>query len=246
MGKMPRRQFAVLVVFGPIWLFIPLPVQYVSSIENEQGKIMIYEIRTYDLSARSTGEVIKRFEEKIEGRTKLSPLVGFWYTEIGPLNQIVHIWSYDSLDQRAEVRHEAVASGAWPPKIGEFVLKQNVEICFAWPFSPEMTPGEHGPYYEMRSYMVAPGKMPAVKASWEKDLPGRLEYSPCVGLLECDIGVASKMIHIWAYKSLDDRAKARKESGEAGVWPAPVEGGPHHMGAQDSKVMLPAPFSPMR
>ena len=48
---------------------------------------MIYEMRTYDLKPRSLPEVLKRWGEAIEKRTKLSPLAAFWYTEIGPLNQ---------------------------------------------------------------------------------------------------------------------------------------------------------------
>ena len=55
---------------------------------------MIYEVRTYDLKVRSVPEVIKRFSESIENRQKLSTLAAFWYTDIGPLNQIIHVWQY--------------------------------------------------------------------------------------------------------------------------------------------------------
>ena len=57
--------------------------------------MMIYEIRTYDLRPGSVPEVIKRFGEGYEHRTKYSELAAFWYTEIGPLNQIIHIWPYE-------------------------------------------------------------------------------------------------------------------------------------------------------
>ena len=34
----------------------------------------------------------------------LGTLVGFWHTEVGSLNKVVHIWGYDSLDDRLEKR----------------------------------------------------------------------------------------------------------------------------------------------
>jgi len=53
---------------------------------------MIYEVRTYDLQPHSIPEVEKRFGEAYEYRKKVSPLAAFFHTEIGPLNQIIHIW----------------------------------------------------------------------------------------------------------------------------------------------------------
>ena len=55
---------------------------------------MIYEVRTYDLKPRAVPEVEKRFGEAYEKRKKHSELAAFWHTEIGPLNQIVHVWPY--------------------------------------------------------------------------------------------------------------------------------------------------------
>jgi len=55
---------------------------------------MIYEIRTYGLTVGSLAEVEKRYAEAYEHRKKYSELTGFFHTEIGPLNEIIHIWGY--------------------------------------------------------------------------------------------------------------------------------------------------------
>ena len=68
---------------------------------------MIYEVRTYDLKVRALQEVIKRFGDCIEKRQKLSTMSAFWYTEIGPLNQIIHVWQYEDAAERTSVRAEA-------------------------------------------------------------------------------------------------------------------------------------------
>ena len=52
---------------------------------------MIYEFRTYTLAPRALPEFQRRFGEALPPRLALSPLAAFWYTEIGPLNQVIHV-----------------------------------------------------------------------------------------------------------------------------------------------------------
>ena len=59
--------------------------------------IMIYEFRTYDLLSGTLNTVIDKFGEKIEGRNSITKIGAFWYTEIGPLNQIIHVWPYKNM-----------------------------------------------------------------------------------------------------------------------------------------------------
>jgi len=208
---------------------------------------MIYEVRTYDLKVRSVPEVIKRFSESIENRQKLSTLAAFWYTEIGPLNQIIHVWQYADAAERAQVRSEAVKYDWWPPKIGEFTLNQTVETFIPWADSPLLTPGEHGPYYEMRSYLIQPGTIGQMKARWETKLKERLERSPLSVVMDGDIGTNNKVVHIWPYKSLDERQDIRDNAKADGVWPPSNKPGESmELLTQESKILLPAPFSPMQ
>jgi hypothetical protein len=57
---------------------------------------MIYEVRTYTLKPGTIPEVEKRFGEVLQHREKYSPLGAFWHTELGPLNQIIHVWPYEN------------------------------------------------------------------------------------------------------------------------------------------------------
>ena len=68
---------------------------------------MIYEVRTYDLKPGTVGAVEKAFEVALPVRQKYSPLAAFWHTDIGPLNQIIHVWGYESLEERDRIRSEA-------------------------------------------------------------------------------------------------------------------------------------------
>ncbi|HYR39015.1 MAG TPA: GntG family PLP-dependent aldolase [Methylomirabilota bacterium] len=139
---------------------------------------MIYEIRTYGVKVGSLGEVEKRYGEAYEHRKKYSELAAFFHTEIGPLNEIIHIWKYESMDDRAKVRAAAAKDANWPPKIQEFITTMSSEIVLPFPFAPEPKPGTYGPYYEFRYYTFRAGTLPDTMKRWEAKLPGRLGLSP--------------------------------------------------------------------
>ena len=109
---------------------------------------MIYEIRTYNLKTGTLDEYWKRFEEKLPGREHLSKLGGHWYTESGPLNQMVAIWPYDNLDQRAQIRREAEAgpNPIWPPNTGELILEMVSQIYRPAPFMTPLGKRKIGPF----------------------------------------------------------------------------------------------------
>jgi hypothetical protein len=69
----------------------------------------------------------------------LGRLIGFFTTEIGPLNQVVHLWGYESLDERERRRAQMVADPAWKalaPNILPMIKAQESKILNPAPFSP--------------------------------------------------------------------------------------------------------------
>ena len=96
----------------------------------------LYEIRTYTMPPGSAPTVIERWAERIEGWVKLSPLAAAGHTELGPLNQWIHIWAYKEAAERFRIREEAIKQGLWPPRTqGLFVKMENMLVVPA-SFSP--------------------------------------------------------------------------------------------------------------
>ena len=211
---------------------------------------MIYEVRTYDLKPRTQPEVEKRFGEAYEKRRKYSEMAAFWHTEIGPLNQIVHVWPYKDLAERDRIRSAAVKDGIWPPPIADFIVRMRSDIMTPFPISPELKPGKLGPFFEMRTYTYATGAdLPKIMAVWEKAIPARLEFSPLGAAWYSEIGSLNKFIHIWPYPTLDARVDARTRAQAAGVWPpsAKKHGLPEYeLVEQENKILMPAAFSPLQ
>ena len=77
---------------------------------------MIVDHRTYTLHPGKMKEYVERYErEGVAVQTRhLGQPVG-WYTsmDIGALNQVVHLWGYESLEDRVRRRAAMAADPEW-------------------------------------------------------------------------------------------------------------------------------------
>jgi hypothetical protein len=208
-----------------------------------RARAMIYEFRTYTLKPRTLNEFLGRFGEALPPRLALSPLAAFWYTEIGPLNEVIHVWAYENVLERSRIRAEAVKMGIWPPKTHDLIVEMRSEIFEPLPFSPPLEPSKHGPYFEMRMYVLKPASLNQMTQRWAEFLPQRLKLSPLIGVFSSDIGGLNQWVHVWAYDSLDQRLAIRRKAASEGIWPPP---GDSPVVRQASKILLAAPFSPIQ
>jgi hypothetical protein len=110
-------------------------------IRDGREKRMIYEMRTYTVKIGKTQEYLQLFEKiGMPIISKYTKLVGYWYTEIGELNQVIHMWEYKSLDIRAERRQALYNDPEWLnnfiSKAMPLLEKQESKILYPTPFSP--------------------------------------------------------------------------------------------------------------
>lgn len=205
---------------------------------------MIIEMRTYTLQPNTLAEVEKRFGEALPAREKYSKLAAFWHSEVGPLNQIIHVWAYDSFEHRAEVRAAAFKDPAWPPPIREFCVAQQSEVFIPAPFCPRLEPRDIGPLFEIRQYTVAPGSIPGLIERWSEKIEGRMKFSPLVAAMYSEFGSLNKWVHIWAYRDANERFSVRAAAAASGNWPA--RNPPGVIVRQENSIVMPSAFSPIR
>jgi NIPSNAP len=203
---------------------------------------MIYELRTFNLRTGTVPEFEKRYATALPERTKISPLGGFWHTEIGPLNQVIAVWPYESLAARDQARAEAAKAG-WPPRVSDLIVTEEVWIVQPAPFMRALQPAQLGNVYEMRVYTAQVGKIPEIIKLWGAAIEGREKFSPLAACWYTDVGPVSTWIHVWPYQDLNERARVRAEAAKSGGWPPPTR---PLLDRQENKILVPAEFSPLR
>jgi len=204
---------------------------------------MIYEVRSYTLKPGTVADCEQRFAEAIAHREKYSLLGAFWHTEVGPLNQIIHVWPYENLQQRTEIRAQAMKDPHWPPKILDLVESMESEIFIPAPFMQPLGKRKLGNVYEMRTYMYKPGSMPEVLARWAEAIPQRVQVSPLAACWYSELGGLNKFVHVWAYRDLEERSRIRAEVMKLSQWPPKTR---EFLVSQANKILVPAAFSPMQ
>jgi hypothetical protein len=103
---------------------------------------MYVEERSYTLQVGKAAEYFKNYEQfgmKVQLK-HLPDMVGYYTTEIGELNMVVHLWAYEDLNDRARRRAAMQADPEWQAylvKNRPFMLKQETRLMKCAPFFVE-------------------------------------------------------------------------------------------------------------
>ena len=74
-------------------------------------------------------------------REVLGTLVGFWHTEVGGLNKVVHIWGFRDYEHMAEAKAQVAADPDWTekylPRVRSLIVSQKTYIMLSPDFAPQ-------------------------------------------------------------------------------------------------------------
>jgi hypothetical protein len=212
---------------------------------------MIYELRTYTVRPGTIGDMVKAASTVARDirEDNYGKLEGYWMTEIGPLNQVMHLWSYDNYEERARLRGELAKvprwNGEYIPLIRPLLVRQDIRLLNA--VRPPVAPEAPGNIYEFRNYRAkAAGPVRQWLEAFTAVLPAREKYSRIVGLWQTEAGQPNEVCHLWAYRDLNARAEARGAAMKDPDWQAFLTKGPPLLEEMHSTIMLPAPHSPLK
>lgn len=211
---------------------------------------MIHELRIYTVVPGKQAEYLQRSAEvgrKIRG-DKYGKLEGFWSTEFGALNQVVHLWSFADLNERERLRADLARNEEWtkgylPQSRALIVAQENRILSPALPLKP---PPDAGHVYELRMYRTQVGKAPEWLGLYKSIMPIREKYSKNVGLWQTEIGPLNEVAHLWAYQDFNDRAAVRAEAMKDPEWQAFLGKATPLLLEMKSLALNPASHSPMR
>ena len=107
---------------------------------------MLVEQRTYTTHAGQWRAYLALYEAKgldIQRRI-LGRMVGYYRTETGALNQVIHMWAYVDMNERAERRELLMADPGWKAYVADMLpMLQSQESKILYPaafFTPQWQP----------------------------------------------------------------------------------------------------------
>jgi NIPSNAP protein len=211
---------------------------------------MIHELRTYTLAPGTQGQYLKNSAEigrKIRG-DNYGKLEGFWSTEFGTLNRVVHLWTFENLNERERLRGELAKNEEWtkvylPQTRGALLAQENKILSVVLPLKP---PAESGHVYELRWYRAHVGKLGEWISHFKGIMPTREKYSKNVGVFQTEAGQLNEVVHLWAYKDLNDRAAVRGKVLQDPEWQTFLGKSAPLLVDMKSIILNPAPHSPMK
>src|SRR5262245_3670868 len=211
---------------------------------------MIYELRTSTVKQRSLSEAVKAagilsLEVRKDDYGKLE---GCWQTEIGPLNQVMELWSYQDLNQRGRLLAELSTNSRWSAEYARLfrphLIRQEIRLLneVRAPKPPLQTPN----IYEFRNYRTTPGAVTRWLQLFTGVLEVREKYTRMVGLWATEAPQVNEACHIGVYSDLNARAAARAELLEDPSWQDFLRDSTGLLEGLHSTIMLPAPHSPLK
>jgi hypothetical protein len=105
---------------------------------------MIVEQRIYTLKAGLVPAYLKLYEAeglKVQS-AHLGKLVGYYSTDVGELNQVIHMWAYTDHSDRQRRRESLFADEAWMalvPRLYDMIVKMENKILQPAPFFSHST-----------------------------------------------------------------------------------------------------------
>jgi len=211
---------------------------------------MIYELRTYTFHpgklpayldlARSVGRPVRGNDYGTNH--------GYWTSEFGTLNQIWHLWSYESHAERNRLRGELARNERWTkeyvPNIRPLIMRQ--DIRFLDLVSGINPPEQQGGIYELRMYRTQVGAAKQWAQLIKSVFPVREKYSKNVGLWTGEAPQPNEALHLWNYKDVNTRLQIRAEVGKDPGWQEFLVKSTPMLVEMQSVLLLATDYSPMR
>ncbi|KIR59204.1 nipsnap family protein [Cryptococcus bacillisporus CA1873] len=180
-------------------------------------------------------------------------LMGSWESIVGDVGSFTHILEYEGY-KGFDVTRRAIAADPEMSALQSAILPHVTsrqhqllsEFSF-WPSSPPHDSGyPDGGVFEMRSYLLQPGKLLEWEYAWRKGLEARKRFVQPVGAFFSQAGQLHEVHHIWQYPDMAARKRTRDQAWSIGSWADTVRDTVKLAYHMKSTIMVPCPWSPIR
>lgn len=200
----------------------------------------LYELTTLEIKVFSNANVYAALQAQLPEAG--GELLGVFASDIGDLSRVLVLRAFADAQMHAEARLR-LQQQRDPLGCGEWLVKLQSQAFALFPFLPAPKPQKLGRWYEFRTYSLRQGALAETIEAWREAVPARHALSPLVGAFTALDGEQPRFLNVWAYESLDERARVRAAAVQQGIWPP--KGGPANLTRMTSTVCAPVAFSPL-
>lgn len=173
---------------------------------------MINELRMYTTRPGKMKDVVNAsatVAQKVRGGDAYGKLIGHWWSEIGKMNQYVHMWEYKDPEEMRRLRSELAAKEDWKnkfvPLVGPNILTQ--EIRLLRPLTEIKKPVNSSNIYELKIIKLNIGQ----SAKWAKnflEIVDLIENSSInIGIWNTELQDPNEIISLWSHPNLENMSK---------------------------------------
>jgi hypothetical protein len=211
---------------------------------------MFVDVRIYTLPPGALPAYVARYAKEgypVQQKHGMNCL-GYYIAEVGVLNRTIHLWGYDTVAEREEKRGNLGKDPAWQAYLAgnrDALQHQENKIMVSAPFYPMKNPNP-GPIgvVDFRTYYVKHGRLAEfVKLYAEEGMPiqlGHLGHN--LGWFISHIGPQNQVVLLWAYPSVEERAKRRAAMTADPAWQAYGKKSSALLVHMENTLVTPAPF----
>lgn len=203
---------------------------------------MRYDIATLALRLGTYGRAIPAVDAWSKAAEAKGRLLGAWLSETGDVNEFTLLRAYADDAEMQEERWRTLETTN-PFGCGDIIVNMRFDSYAPFPWVRPVQPGRYGNIYEIRTYWLKHGGVPATIASWHAAMPKRSLFSPMIVAMYALDG-APRFTHVWPYRSMQERAEVRADTVAKGIWPP--SGGPDWLTGEITRVIaVPTGISPL-
>lgn len=204
---------------------------------------MIYDLTILALLPNTLGAVMPILPQTYKSFSSTGTTLGAFACEFGTLNRFAFLTAYESVEalaaERTRLMQTEDAYGIAPYLAG-VTSTAFKPLKFAKP----IVPGSYGPFYEFRTYTLAPNGLPETEEAWGRIVERRNEISMLLTNMASIEDGPQKMVHIWPYPTIEARMAARGQASKEGIWPPP--GGSGKLTNLQSELFVATAFSDLK
>jgi len=212
---------------------------------------MINELRMYTTRPGKMMHVVNAsatVAQKIRNGDTYGKLVGHWSSEIGRMNQYIHMWEYKDVEEMRNLRSQLSSREDWKnkfvPLVGPYILNQEIRVLK--PLIDRKIPTDNSNIYELKIIKLNIGQVNNWKNKFLDIISSIEGKSVNIGLWNTELQDPNEIISIWSHPNLEIMSKFWNSLNENKYW---IDFNSYQENAvkyEDSIILRPSICSPLQ